>query len=104
MSAAAGGSGYHPVPPDTSWVSLDGELEALIEVLAEDAHDAWAAARFAADWEFGQEYDAGARLHPNLVPYSDLSEADKDIDRDVVLATLRGVIARGYELRRSASH
>ena len=44
------------------------------------------------------------RLHPNLVPYSDLSEADKDIDRDVVVATLRGVIARGYELRRSASH
>lgn len=45
-----------------------------------------------------------ARLHPNLVPYDDLSEAEKDIDRDVVVATMRGILAHGYELRRRAGH
>jgi len=104
MSGAAGPSGYRPAPLDTSSVSLDGELEALIEILAENAHDAWAAARFAAGWQHGPRYDAVAHLHPNLVPYGDLSEAEKDIDRDVVVATVRGIIAHGYELRRPANH
>jgi len=43
MSGAAGGSGYHPASPDASAISLDAELKALIEILAENAHDAWAA-------------------------------------------------------------
>lgn len=103
MSAAAGRSGYRPVPLDASGISLDGELEAMIEILAENAHDAWAASRFADGWQYGPRYDASTRRHPNLVPYGDLSEADKDIDRDVVVATVRGILAHGYELRRSAS-
>lgn len=104
MSAAAGGSGYHPEPTDYPGLPLDDELKALIEILAENAHDAWAAARFADGWQNGPRYDDRARLHPNLVPYDDLSEAEKDIDRDVVVATMRGILAHGYELRRRAGH
>jgi hypothetical protein len=104
VSGAAGGSGYHPAPPDASAISLDAELKALIEILAENAHDAWAAARFADGWQYGPRHDTRARLHPNLVPYGDLSEAEKDIDRDVVVATVRGILAHGYKIRRSASH
>lgn len=104
MSAVADGSSYHPVPPDYPDIPLDDALKALIEILAENAHDAWAAARFADGWQNGPQYDTRARLHPNLVPYDDLSEGEKDIDRGVVVATMRGILAHGYELRRRASH
>jgi len=31
-------------------------------------------ARFADGWQYGPRHDTRARLHPNLVPYGDLSE------------------------------
>jgi hypothetical protein len=35
------------------------------------------------------------------VPYADLSEDEKDIDRDIVVATVRALLALGYEVRRA---
>jgi hypothetical protein len=100
MSDAGADRGYRPVPLDTSHVQLTEELTQLIEILAERAHDTWAAARFKTGWEYGPHRDDSAQRHPCLVPYADLSEAEKDIDREVVMATVTMILAHGYELRR----
>jgi hypothetical protein len=84
-----------------SGVRLTDELTRLVEVLAENAHDTWAEDRFARGWSYGPHRDDSGQLHPGLVPYADLSEDEKDIDRDIVVATVRALLALGYEVRRA---
>jgi hypothetical protein len=91
---------YRPRPIDTSRVELTVELAALIEVLAENAHDTWAFERMAAGWRYGPKRDDDALLHSCLVSYANLSETEKDVDRSMVVSTVRAILAHGYELRR----
>ena len=92
---------YEPRPIDTSRVELDEELQQLTERLAENAHDHWARRRMAEGWTFGRVRDDGARTHPNLVPYDQLTEAEKEYDRESAMQTLRAMIALGWRIERS---
>ena len=89
---------YEPRPIDTSRVELDEELQQLTEQLAENAHDHWARRRMAEGWTFGRVRDDGARRHPNLVPYDQLTEAEKEYDRETAMQTLRAMIALGWRI------
>ena len=92
---------YEPRPIDTSRVELDQELQQLTERLAENAHDHWARRRMAEGWSFGTVRDDAARKHPNLVPYDQLTEAEKEYDRETAMQTLRAMIALGWRIERS---
>jgi len=92
---------YQPAPIDTSAVSLPPELHALTELLAENAHDLWAAQRLAQGWTFGPQRDDAARKHPCLVTYSALPESEKEYDRQAALGTLRAILALGYRIERA---
>jgi hypothetical protein len=98
-----GHASYRPAPVDTSHVQLTAELIELIEVLSENAHDAWAAARLAEGWTYGSKRNDRHLHHPCLVPYDELTEVEKDIDRTMVLATVQFILAHGYELRRTGA-
>jgi hypothetical protein len=91
-----------PAPPlESSGSSLtftDDELEQL----ARREHDRWIADLMRDGWRFTQgEKDPVRKLHPLLVPWADLSEAERDKDRDAVLA-IPGLIAQaGLSAMRS---
>jgi hypothetical protein len=87
---------YQPKPIDTSAVQLPPELRELTEQLAENAHELWAAQRIAEGWSYGHERDDRARHHPNLVPYTDLSESEKEYDRLTAVGTLKAILTLGY--------
>jgi hypothetical protein len=57
-----------------------------IEHLAESEHVRWSAERTAVGWRFGPSRDDAARTHPSLVPWAQLSEAEKERDREAVRA------------------
>jgi RyR domain len=92
---------YEPRPIDTSRVELDEELQQLTERLAENAHDHWARRRMAEGWTFGRVRDDAAKQHPDLVPYDQLTEAEKEYDRETAMQTLRAMIALGWRIGRS---
>jgi RyR domain-containing protein len=92
---------YEPRPIDTSKVELSDELLQLTEQLAENAHDHWARRRMAEGWTFGPVRDDAARKHPDLVPYDQLSEAEKEYDRETAMQTLKAITALGYRIARS---
>jgi hypothetical protein len=52
-------------------------------------------------WRYGDKRSDTARTHPNLIPYDDLSEADKEYDRHTALEALKAVIALGYDIRKA---
>ena len=89
---------YDPAPIPTDHVSLPPELDGLVERLAEHVHDVWAEGRMADGWTHGARRDDDAKTHPGLVPYEELSESEKDVDRRTALGTLRAILALGYSL------
>jgi voltage-gated potassium channel Kch len=60
----------------------------MLEALAEAEHRRWMADRITAGWRYGQARDDERRLHPSLRPFRDLTEAEKDKDREAVRSAL----------------
>ena len=78
------------------------ELQAAVEHLAALVHEAWAAQRHRSGWQHGPVRDDRERTTPALVPYAELSESERDLDRVAVRATLDGLDKLGYRLEREA--
>jgi ryanodine receptor 2 len=89
---------YTPKPLDTSAVILPASLQDLLEQLAENAHDVWAATRIAQGWSFGPSRDDAAKKHPCLVPYDQLPESEKEFDRKTAGETLKAILKLGYTI------
>jgi hypothetical protein len=65
-----------------------------LETLARWEHDRWSRQRLEAGWALGAVRDDAHKRHPSLVPWAQLSESEKDKDRDAVRnipAVLRSV-------------
>lgn len=91
---------YQPKPINAAKVVLPPELLALTECLAENAHDIWAARRMAEGWTYGLKRDDVAKKHPDLIPYADLPESEKEYDRRTAIETLKAIIAMGYRIEK----
>ena len=46
----------------------------------EQLHDGWMQAYFAMGWVYGAKYDREQKTHPDLVPYGDLGQLERDKD------------------------
>ena len=91
---------YNPQPLDTSDVLLPDALVTLLERLAENTHDVWAAQRIKEGWAYGPKRDDASKKHPCLVPYRDLPESEKEYDRKTAGETLKAVMALGYRVSK----
>lgn len=89
---------YTPLPTDTAHIELPPQLQPLVEYLAENVHDIWASKRIAEGWSYGPERNDSLRQHPGLVPYADLSEAEKEYDRATAIATIKFILQSGFTI------
>jgi len=51
-------------------------------------------------WHHGPRRDDTAKQHPDLVPYQQLPESEKEYDRSTVIEALKAMMALGYEIRK----
>lgn len=91
---------YIPQPIDTSQVELPAELMALAEDIARNVHEVWAKGRMDEGWSYGPLRDDVQRLHPGLVPYEELTEAERDYDRRTAMQTLRLITQLGFKISK----
>lgn len=91
-------NGYNPQPINVEDISLDSNLEDLTEAIAENAHDIWARARMDEGWTYGPVRDDERKEHPDLVPYAQLPDSEKEYDRLMAMNTLRLVRRLGYDI------
>lgn len=89
---------YIPKPIDTKNVELPEDLNELREAIAENAHEVWAVKRQSEGWTFGPSRDDNKKETPDMVPYSKLSDEEKEYDREMALNTLRLVRKLGYDI------
>ena len=91
---------YTPKPIDTSKITLPEELLALTEKIAENVHEVWSAGRLADGWTYGEERNDAEKKHPCLVPYDQLTETEKDFDRNTAFETIKLIVALGYRIEK----
>ncbi len=91
---------YRPKPIEASGIELPADLIELTERLAENAHDVWASRRMAEGWTYGPKRDDTAKRHPDLVPYADLPDSEREYDRKMAIGTLQAIIALGYRIQK----
>lgn len=91
---------YTPCPIDTASVSLPDGLSDLKEQLSRNVHETWAARRMAEGWKYGPVRNDAAKEHPCLVPYGQLSEKEKDYDRETAIQTLKTIMKLGFKITR----
>ena len=89
---------YKPEPLDTSNVTLPPDVLELRERLARNTHDVWARERMAQGWTWGPRRDDENKQHPCLVPYEELSDSERDYDRNTAMETLKAICAAGYQI------
>lgn len=89
---------YQPAPLDTSDVQLPDNLLSLMESIAKNVHEVWAYNRISQGWNYGSQRDDANKCHPCLIPYEDLSEEERDYDRQTALATLKLIIKLGFNI------
>lgn len=89
---------YIPQPIDTSDVKLPVELEILAEDIAKNVHEVWSEGRMKDGWTYGEERNDAEKHHPCLVPYEELTEAEKEYDRKTSQETLRLIMKLGFKI------
>lgn len=91
---------YKPQPIETSAIRLPEELNPLVEQMAKNVHEVWAAGRIADGWTYGEKRDDEKKTHPCLVAYEELPESEKEYDRKTSLETLKFIIRAGYKIEK----
>jgi hypothetical protein len=72
-----------------------------LELLARMEHDRWWADRILDGWTFNAVRNNQRKFHPNLVPYVELTETIKQLDRDSVLQMIEILDSEGYVIAGS---
>ena len=89
---------YHPKLIDLKHVELPDGFEELREAIAENAHDRWALERQSEGWTYGPKRDDSKLETPDMVPYAQLPESEKQYDRVMAEDTLKLFTALGYKI------
>lgn len=91
---------YIPKPIDTNDVQLDHTLLKLSELLASNTHDVWALGRIKEGWTYGLERNDEKKQTPCLVPYEQLSDEEKNYDRNTAMETIKLLVKLGYAISK----
>ena len=73
-------------------------IEENIELLAEAEHNGWMEEKLKNGWEYGPLRNDDLKLHPAMIPYGNLTQADKQKDRASVRKYPEIVADAGYEV------
>ena len=91
---------YMPTPVNTDDVDLPKDILDLCEELAKNTHDVWAKSRMEQGWTYGETRNEAKKETPCLVAYDNLSENEKEYDRNTAMETLKLIIKLGYAIRK----
>jgi ryanodine receptor 2 len=70
----------------------------LLELIAEKVHNRWMKNRILEGWIYGKERNDVKKETPCLVPYNELTEEEKEYDRETALETIRALNELGYKV------
>jgi len=93
------------IRPEESAGDVISEIpDDIVETLAAFEHDEWMRERFGYGWTFGEVKDVEKKVSPYLVPYDELSEEIKNLDRDTIrnIPVLLGMIGMAVFMKQES--
>lgn len=91
---------YIPQPADLSGVTLPEGLLELRELIAKNAHEVWALNRMNEGWTYGPVRNDALKQHPDLIPYEDLTEGEREYDRSTAMNSIKLLLKLGYKITK----
>ena len=88
LAAQAAGAPIIPIPWDEREDDFRRQFREVIERQMgevrsrspEELHGSWMQSYITMGWVYGEKYDREMRVHPDLVPYADLGQLERDKD------------------------
>ena len=87
-----------PSPIKLSEISLPSQLEDVIEIIAKNVHETWVDNRLKDGWTYGETRNDDLKQHPCLIPYEQLSEEERNYDRQTAITTLKTIYKLGFNI------
>ena len=91
---------YTPLPIETNDIELSEELKMLTEQISKNTHEIWAKTRIQDGWTYGNERNDILKTHPCLVPYENLSEEEKEYDRQTAMEAIKVIVKLGFDISK----
>lgn len=91
---------YIPTPVYTQSIQIPEELKSLAEEMSKNVHEVWAQTRISQGWTYGEERNDAEKKHPCLVPYEELSEEEKEYDRNTSVETIKLILKLGFKITK----
>ena len=91
---------YIPNSEDTKTIQIPEELKPLVEEMSKNVHEVWSAGRMKDGWTYGEERNDAEKKHPCLVPYEQLSEEEKEYDRNTSVETIKLILKLGFKITK----
>ena len=91
---------YIPNIEDTKNIQIPEELKPLVEEMSKNVHEVWSAGRMKDGWTYGEERNDAEKKHPCLVPYEQLSEEEKEYDRNTSVETIKLILKLGFKITK----
>jgi hypothetical protein len=88
------------VVPESAAVPAFAFTKEETEHLAELEHQRWMREKLDAGWTYGQPRDNARKIHPDLREWNDLSEPEKDKDRNAIRTLPATLLDAGYQILR----
>lgn len=76
--------GWEMRPKGSTGKIVNTMQDNIVETLAIFEHEAWVSERLSSGWKYGPIRNADEKISPYLIPYNQLSEEVKDLDRDTI--------------------
>ncbi|XP_037033206.1 ryanodine receptor isoform X4 [Bradysia coprophila] len=92
---------YNPQPINTSNITLDNDLNSIVQKFSEHYHDAWASRKMEAQWQFGDSWSDSSKTHPRLKPYGMLNDYERERYKEPVRDCLKALLALNWSVEHS---
>lgn len=78
--------------------NLPLDILEILDNISENVHIQWMSGRLAAGWRLGSERNDRLKQHPSLIPYEELSEEEKEYDRQTAMTVINYLLTNGYDI------
>ena len=92
-------SSFVPKPIEVSDIKLPRSYSHIMQHIAEYLHDVWAVNKIDYGWGYGVPRNDERKLHPDLIPYSQMTESQKKWDLELAEKTIQTLKALGYDIK-----
>lgn len=82
-------------------VSLNNDLNQIVQKFSEHYHDAWASKKLENGWTYNDQWSDINKTHPRLKPYNMLNDYERERYKEPVRESLKALLAIGWSVEHA---